>query len=499
MNIISRYILKAHIAPFFFGAFTVLFLFMFQFILKYIDQLVGKGLDTWIIIQLIGLNLAWMVVLAVPMGVLFSTLMTFGGLATNHEVTIIKASGTNLIAMMRPIILMGILLSFGLFWFNDYVLPEANHKAKTLMSDIRRTKPTFSIVPGQFGGEIDGYTILSRRVDSLSGKMLGVTIYDNTKGALVNVVSADTGVVEFSYDMSKIIMNLYNGEIHQLGKGRLDNYKKIKFGKYRIAMKISGFEFSRSSEGDIHRGDRELHIADMEEFIGGYHEKRAKSELKLRKIVREHMDYLQGKQRDSVKLTDTEEKIKRDRKKISSINSDGQIIEGFPNRSDNDINRRSDRRRNDLAVNTDSLSEVDKEIQTLQRVEKRINFLRSNMSMDVTRIKDYDIQIKQYEVEIHKKYAIPFACLIFLFVGCPLGIISRGGNFGISAAFTLGFYIFYWACLIGGEKLADRGIISPFLSMWAGNIIVGVLGIILTIRVNTESWRINPLDLFRKN
>jgi lipopolysaccharide export system permease protein len=489
MNIISRYILKQHIAPFLFGAFTVLFLFMFQFILKYIDQLVGKGLDTWIIIQLIGLNLAWMVVLAVPMGVLFSTLMSFGGLATNHEVTIIKASGSNLITMMKPIVISGAFLTFGLFLFNDYVLPEANHKAKTLFSDIRRTKPTFSIIPGQFGSEIDGYTILSRKVDSLSGKLLGVTIYDNTRGASVNVVSADTGVVEFSYDMSKLIMTLHHGEVHQMGKGRLDNYKKIKFGKYRITMKISGFEFSRSSEGDIHRGDRELQIKDMEGFISEYEEKKQRSELKLKKLVSEHMDFLLGRWKDTTKIFESPNRVDFVNPGTSLLGRNDLLsrdsLGSLPEKQD--------------GISKQELLEKKKEVESLDRAQKRINFFKSNLSMDVSRITDYDMQIKQYEVEIHKKYAIPFACLIFIFVGCPLGIISRGGNFGISAAFTLGFYIFYWACLIGGEKLADRGIISPFLSMWAGNILVGLLGVILTIRVNTESWRINPLDLFKRN
>ena len=124
MNSISRYILRNHIGPFLFGTFTVLFLFIFQFLSKFIDQIVGKGLSEWVIIQLIALNTAWMIVLSVPMGVLFSTLMAFGGMSAAHEITIIKASGGSLKKMMFPVVISGMLVTLLLFWFNDEILPK---------------------------------------------------------------------------------------------------------------------------------------------------------------------------------------------------------------------------------------------------------------------------------------------------------------------------------------------------------------------------------------
>ena len=114
------------------------------------------------------------------------------------------------------------------------------------------------------------------------------------------------------------------------------------------------------------------------------------------------------------------------------------------------------------------------------------------------RMEDYDFKARQFESEIQKKYAIPFACLVFVLVGCPLGIMTKGGNFGISAAISLAFYILYWACLIGGEKLADRGIINPIIGMWAGNIIIFIIGIILIIKVNNESLKVPGLKYLKK-
>ena len=126
MSYISRYIFRAHIGPFFFGAFTVMFVFLLQFLINFLPQLVGKDLGAWIITQLIALNLAWMITLAVPMGVLVSSLMAFGNLGSTNEITIIKSGGGSLLRMMRPMLITGVLLSIALFWFNDFVLPDAN-------------------------------------------------------------------------------------------------------------------------------------------------------------------------------------------------------------------------------------------------------------------------------------------------------------------------------------------------------------------------------------
>ena len=171
MSIISRYILRAHIGPFIFGASIVMLLFLLQFLMKYIDQLVGKGLGIMVIIELIVLNLAWMLVLAVPMGVLVSTLMGFGNLSSSNEITIIKSSGGSLLRMMRPVLFAAIIVFASLFWFNDYVLPDANHRSKILLSDIQRKKPTFAIEQGQFSSQIEGYSILSRQTDSATGTL----------------------------------------------------------------------------------------------------------------------------------------------------------------------------------------------------------------------------------------------------------------------------------------------------------------------------------------
>ncbi len=439
MKIINRYIIKNHIAPFILGSATVVFLFLFQFLLRYIERLLGKGLDTWIIIQLIGYNLSWMIVFAVPMGILFSTLMAFGSMSASQEITIIKASGGSLIKMMFPMIIFGFISFYLMFEFNDKVLPEANHRAKLLLNDISRKKPTFAIEKGQFSTQLDGYTILARDLDSSSGAMKGITIYDNTGNRTRNIISADSGFLKFDAYRSRMVMDLIKGEIIQYSENTVNNMRKIDFDSYNISIRASGFDLERSQEDPSNKGDREMTIAEMQTMIDEAVVNNEKINIRLDERLNKHLDY--------ILLGDT-----------------------F------------------FSSNDSTLSDSANTNKAVTNIQRNVNILRSSLFADLQMKREYDLQDKKYSVEIHKKYAIPFACFIFVFVGCPLGVMTRGGNFGISAAISLGFYILYWAFLMGGEKMADRGMVSPFMSMWLGNFIVGGLGLILTIKVQNENF-----------
>lgn len=474
MKLIFRYILRTHAAPFIFGTATVVFIFLMQFVMNYLDQLVGKGLNEWLILELITYNIAWMLVLAVPMGVLFSTLMAFGSMSAAHEITIIKASGGSLIRMMMPVVIMGFIVSVALFWFNDQVLPEANHSAKILMSDIQRKKPTFALESGQFSTQLDGYTILARKVDSATGTMKGVTIYDMSQFQRRNIISADTGFLKFSDDFKNLILDLKNGEIHQVNLGVVDNYRIVNFEKYKISIPASGFAFEQSSSDIVAKGDRELNIRDMEEIVDSARVNKNKFLEDADSLMKSMLNsYIFGKIKDTGN-------IGRE-KPVKNLNLPDESYKGISVELYND--------------SPDTTNEA-----ILNRIMSKTNIDKSIIVGQQNQAEFFDTKIGQYQVEIYKKYAIPFACLVFVFVGAPLGIITKGGNFGLSAGISLLFYIFYWVSLIGGEKLADRGILQPWLAMWLGNIIIGILGIILTLRVNYESLHFLDIrNLWRKN
>ncbi len=442
MLIFWKHILKAHAVPFVFSVVVMLAIFILQFIMKFMDQLVGKGLSALVIIEVIVLNLAWMVVLAVPMGVLIATLMAFGGMSASNEITAMRASGISLYRMIAPVFLASILVTLLLIQFNNDVLPDANYKAKALSSDIYRKKPTLSIIPGLFSQDITGYTILVRKTFEHSNDLEGVTIFDHTKPDVAATVTARHGTISFSTDHKKLIMDLFDGEIHEMNLQESKSYRTIRFEKHRIAMEADGFDFQRSQESAFLRGDRELSAQDMRARIDSIENMKQESLIRLTTVVHEELSLVV------------------DRKTLTSNYAEET---GQPTIS--------------------SLSQL--------------YGLRNAVHNEHFRLEDFARKQREYEVEIHKKYSIPVACIVFVLIGAPLGIMARKGTFGVAASLSLGFFLLYWACLIGGEKLADRGLIQPWLGMWTANMFLGLLGMYLTFISARESLSIDWARLKR--
>lgn len=444
--IIWRYILRAHIAPFLFGTFTIMLLFLLQYLVRWINELVSKGLDGWVIVQFVVLNLSWILVLAVPIGILFSTLMAFGSMSAAHEVTVFKASGMGLFRMMLPVVVIGMGIWGGVFWYTDNVLPDTNLALSTMMRDIQRVKPTFAVEAGQFTTHVDGYTILARRTDP-TGTLYGVTIYDYGSPDRQNVVSADTARMGFDASLTRLMMQLYHGEIHQRNLKQPSDYRVISFDRHQIAMPADRFFFESSDPTGSSRGDREMRISEMRQIVDRSTTSATSADSACRSLLRQQVDDLAG--------TGTT---------VSTT-------------SQSDTQRLTDR-------------------EALTRAQTRLSAFHTSIEGESYRRRaELDTQ-RKYLVEIHKKYAIPAACILFIFVGCPMGIITRGGNFGVSAALSLGFYVLYWVSLIGGEKLADRGILGPQLAMWIGNILLAIIGVVATVKVNYETTPIKGLWLW---
>lgn len=425
-----RYILRTHAAPFIFGTSIIMVLFLLQYIMRWVDQLASKGLDGTTIAMFLVLNLSWIVVLAVPVGVLFSTIMAFGTLSNTHEVTIMKASGMGLIRMMIPVALAGGLLWGFVFWYTDTVLPETNVRLSAMMRDIERTKPTFAVDEGQFSTYLDGITVLARHVDT-NGRMRGLTIYDQSNQGARTVISADSGRLQFSPSLTRLVVQLHNGEIHQRGIRNVNDYRVIRFAAHQMTLPAENMMYQASDVTGTSRSDREMSIADMRDVVDRAELQAQQATERLDTAFQTHLRYLlRGRTHGDTGTVTHAQKIDRARAIVASTRS---LLES-----------ESFRRTSELDVSN------------------------------------------KYLVEIYKKYAIPFACLLFVFVGCPMGIITKGGSFGSSALISLGFYVLYWISMIGGEKLADRGLLSPAIAMWAGNAIIGLIAIIVTLRVNSR-------------
>jgi lipopolysaccharide export system permease protein len=243
-------------------------------------------------------------------------------------------------------------------------------------------------------------------------------------------ITAHRGTIAFSTDYRKLIMDLFDGEIHQMNNQQKSQYRIIRFQKHRIVMNAEGFNFQRSNVSDMSRGDREMSVQLMSRSID--------SVRKLQSNVERHLHELTGKPTDEIlDVRGTIEPSMIFSSSLKGLTSDPTLI--------------------------------------------------ASARSDLFLINIYERSIRSFMVEIHKKFSIPFACIVFVFIGAPLGIISRRGTFGMSASLSLGFFIFYWACLRGGENLADRGFFEPWVGMWVANIVLGIIGIYLTVRTAREN------------
>ena len=441
--LIYRYILKSHLGPFVFSLGTMIFLFLFQFLMKSIDQLIGKGLSLWIIVQLISLNLAWMLTLAVPMSVLVATLMAFGSLSSNNEITIMKASGISLTKLMFPVLICACIVTYLMVQFNNEVLPEANHKARVLLQDISKTKPTFILEAGKFSDDIGGAKIFVRKTFENSNEIEGVYIYDYANPNSKNLITAEKGDISFTNDFKNVVMNLRNGEIHQLNNLDVANkYRKVEFEKHRIILDAAGFGFQRSSDNAFIRGDRELSAKAMNMLVDSINRMRVKTRENLMTGILADVNAL-----FKIKFIDT------------VLNKNNSIVK-------KDSLKKSD------FISYDTVPVVYRSI--IAKISQENNQVQLENQLDK--------QVDVYDVEIYKKYSIPFACIIFTLIGAPLGYKVKRGGFGIAAGLSLFFFLLYWASLIGGEKLADRDIVSPFWGMWLVNIILGIFGLYLMFK-----------------
>lgn len=425
--ILVKYILKNHSLPFVFATLILIAVFLLQFLMKVADKLIGKGLGTWVIIKLIGLSLGYILVLVIPMAVLVATLMAFGNMSQNNEVTILKATGISMYKMIIPPLIASVFVAIGLVYFNNNIYPDANHELRILQEDITRKKPTLSLVPGVFSQEVANYSILVREINQETNILKHITIYDYSNPPKVNIVTAEEGKIYFTPTQKKLMMDLKNGEIHESDNNDQSIYRKLRFIKHKIAMPAEQFTFEQSAPGG-QRGDREIGANEMQLIVDS-----------LRNIQKVYFNEFKSK--------------------INAIT--------------------------DLSKNTiPSIESVNSYLYV--KVEQRLRANQSLMSDILSRMEYNRKEINRYLVEIHKKYALPVACIVFVLIGAPLGTITRKGGIGMAAGISLFFFIIYWAFLIGGEKLADRDLISPFVGIWSANFVLGIFGIVVLIKTAKE-------------
>lgn len=482
LNTLQRDILKRHVGPFLFCLVTLHFLLLMQFLILHIDKIVGKGLELSIIIELIMYQLAYMLVLAMPMSVLAASLMAYGKFSELNELTAIKAAGVTPFQLMKPVILVATLLCVFLAWFSNSVLPEANFKARSLFLDIRMKKPGFDLRASTFYDGIEGYTFLVRGMSAEADTLFDITIYqDPTANREQAVIKARFGYLSSDEKAYSLQLDLFDGSVFRYlpnQQGQIDRYEESLFERHRIRFDMSDMAFSRTNPDLRRRDDRTMSAQAMQVIIDSlsaeiYREQRL---INRRNVALTYVDSLP--ERRDVYL---DYQIFHDLSKDSVTSM--SVIQRIP--PETEIPYVTLQRLRFLE--SQSLAALEASSNT-RSVQSSLQSAESSIQWKIERI-------AQYQVEIWKKLSIPVGCVIFVLIGAPLGMLTRKGNIGFNTILCTVLFTYYWITLIQGEKLADRLIISPFLGMWFGNITLGILSIFLMIRVTTE-WRVG--DFFTK-
>ncbi len=436
MNILSRYILKEHIAPFFFSFFIITFVLILETLPRLVNMVVGKSVSILVVLELLVLNLAWMLALSIPMATLVATLSAFGRMTADFEIRAIKASGINLMRLLLPLIAASLALTYLMIQFNDKILPGLNHKARVLMGDVRTMRPTLIFRPGLFVDDIRGYLILLDEVNHQTSEVGGVRINDIRNPEAPVMIIADHGLMEFVDRGNTIKFTLYDGEIHEMNMINRDDYRRITFGKQVFHVTDVGSELQRT-ETD-HKTDREMNIAEMAKYVATLEQSTNPYRRRALNLVKTEIDEL-----------------------LSGSLADTAGVSRTP-----------------AAPLDDSAA--------LQALSANIRAIDRQLDRSVSQITEQRKLINKYNIEIYKKYSIPFACVAFALFGAPLGILTRRGGLGYSIAISLLLFVLYWAFLIGGESLADRGLVEPFWAMWGANILISGAGLFLLYMVHSE-------------
>ena len=433
--ILVRYVLKELIGPFLAALFGITFLFVVDFLVKILDNVLSKGLPASTVLEIFVLNLAWMLSLSIPLAVLVACLMAFGRLSGDHEITAVKAAGVSPLSLMRPVMLVALLVSVLMILFNNWILPEANHRSVELMNAVSRKKPHVFIDAGRLITQFPDVQLWVNRIDPVSGVLYGIQVYEMEKKGAPRVVYADSATLDYVDNGATLMFRMRSGETHIVDPDKPENYFRIRFFSQDLAMQNVDDRLERRSRS--YRSDREMPVEMMMDVVN---EARAKY--------------------DTVSILARE-------KRLAPLMSTKNLVIG-----DSIVPKDADG-----GTPLDSVQGR----RSLQRIRmQEISALRTTERL-WGRMESEQKRAAQYLVEIHKKFSTSFACFIFVLIGAPLGIMARKGGIGTGIIYSLAFFVIYWICLIGGENLADRLIISPELAMWASNIIIGAFGIFITI------------------
>jgi lipopolysaccharide export system permease protein len=453
MGILTKYLLRALAGPFLFAFSALTGLLFLNAVAQRMESLVGKGIGWSVVGEFLVLSLPHTVALTLPMAILVSVLYAFSELTSGNEITAMSAGGVKPVRLMLPLIGVGAILALGMLYFNDEVLPEANHDLKTLMLDLGQKSPTFNLEE-QVVNEIDlvdragSVYLVAAEIDNKTSDLRDVIIYDLSDPTSQRTTYAERGEMAFNAALTDLYLTLFDGVVHEIRRNEEGAFSRARFEKQIIPLRGVGTELERR-QSSSYRSDRELSLIQLQWQI-------SRMERELHRL---------GEETTTRSLVALDEALGVP---AMGVDSTGRRIE---TQSGGPRNARRSRRALPEEMERDALTrgvayDVRHNVSTAAQVRDNLN---------------------RYKVEWHKKFAIAYACMVFVLLGAPLAIRFPRGGVGMVIAVSVVIFAVYWAGLIGGENLADEGVLPPWLAMWAANIVFTTMGIVLMARMGSET------------
>ena len=442
MKKLHLFIIKSFAGPFISTFFIAIFLLLMQFLWKWVDDLVGKGLEINEIGELLFFASIRFVPLALPISMLLASVMTFGSLAERSELIAIKSAGISLRRTMNPLIFLVIIISFISFLFSNFVMPIANLKSGSLLYSIQKQKPALNIKEGVFYNGIDGYSIKIEKKSNDGQSLKDIIIYDHkSNSGNNNITIAKSGSMRLTIDERFLELKLNDGYSYLQENGRKNKKKKphrtTKFKEDRILFNLSGFDFKRTNTS-LYKGHYAM-------------------------LNNEQLNFAIDSLKNSYQL----------RKEVIKTN----IIKKFNINKLNNNNLQS--------LDSNILNKLSK-IQVYDYSINKLKTLKSITNSQKSDLKYRGYIIRKHLIEWHRKVSLAFACIILFLIGAPVGAIIKKGGFGMPVMISIILFVFYHVINIIGEKAAKEGTLSVHEGMWLANIIFLPIALILSYSISNE-------------
>ncbi len=432
----------------------MVFFLLMQFVWKYVDDLVGKGIEWYYIIELMIYISATVVPLALPLAVLLSSLMTFGSFGEHNELAAMRSSGISLIRLFRVLIVFVAMLSIGAFFFADRVIPVAQFKGKSLLRNITKKKPALNIRPGIFYKGIEGYSLkISEKAGPERNELKNIIIYDHTaKLGNVKVTTAETGIMEVTPDNRYMIIYLDRGQTYEehMPSNRADRDKKP-FSSSEFERAVVRFPLDDFQSGDMRKEtSKDFNMLNNSQLV----------------LAVDSLNLI---------LTEARGNFARSMRERFSPFSDDTVRMTSPDTLDPPV--------------YDILENFDPFRQKLV-VENALRLARSNRSFfdsKHTELHWRERTVARHKIEWHKKYSLSFVCFVLLFIGAPLGAIIRKGGMGMPVVISVFIFITFYVLSISFEKMGREIIWHAWASMWVTPLCFLPIGLLLTYKTANDA------------